>query len=584
MGGLISASVARLVASLKAAAGAGLVGFAQSGVGAAVRTALAKMREIEVSVTDFGAVEGGVVDIAPALNKAFQASKVMGIPCGTVKVPAGRWRVASLLDWDLGQNPVDAVLGDAAGTYRQFSLVCDGTLVFDAGAGIKVQRGYNPKFILKVEGGALADAALWMENEVVSPYFEIYGNMYQGTLFKTLGTTAGPGAKEGVKTLHGGFIVNQSCGQSLYLAGTSGLGHLDSVWDLTPTKGPELVDCWDFSIAHYENYTSTARSGGTFKVTRGGGHHFGTIAMGNRALPYMEIIEAIDIEIANLNLADTDKWQTGVVIRGGSVNIANVTCVGIDRGIVVGNGAFLTIGNLHAHHSGTALLLDYDAVRGGVSNVFVNVSNFVSKESWGTTDKGVRGVIVVAGGVTGGWLKIGGGGIVTGNYYGEPNVTVIDIQAEEAFTFAPSNFTVDPHNGPNSLAVKYSRSLMASNCQFSGAVFDSRLGLLFSDDGRTVMYPAVESPMVAGYEYDNLSKKKIRVHQPVLLTPTAAAQATAEAYVDFGAGYMPVGTLSAPKNAAQSAGALNFEIPVGARYKVLMTNAATVAPTTAYTL
>lgn len=557
--------------------------FMQLGADSTKRPIVEKLREIEMSITDKGAVEGGIVDAAPALNAAFQALKRNGIACGTIKVPAGRWRVGSLLDWDLVQNPVDAVLGDPAGTYRQFSLICEGTLVFDAGAGIKIQRGYNPKFILKAEGGAAEDALLLMENEVIAPYFEIYGNHYLGTLFKTLGTTVS-GAKEGVKSLHGGRIVNQSCGQSLYIAGTSGTGHLDSVWDLTPTKGPELVNCWDFSIAHFENYTSVSRPGGTFKITGGGGHHFGTIALGNRANPYMDIYEAIDIEIANLNLADTNQANLGLVVRGGSVNIGNLTGVGCDRVIVAGNGASVNISNLHAHNSGSAILIDHDAERSGPANAYISVGQFLAKETYGSTiPGGIRSTIFVSPQIMDGWLTIAGGGILTGNLFGNENATIIDVQADEKFWFGPSNFTVYPHNGINSCAVKHGRSLRPAACYFAETVFESTELLVFSQDGRTIRSSSIPSPMVPGEIYTNGTGKALHIFQPVVLSPTGADQATVTAEVDFGAGFLATDIVAIQKGGPVTASGVSFDVPVDARYRIAATNATATTPTYGYT-
>ena len=62
-----------------------LVTFVQAGLGAVVRTAQAKMRDI-VSVKDFGAVGDGVADDTAAIQAALTASDGVYVPPGTYKI------------------------------------------------------------------------------------------------------------------------------------------------------------------------------------------------------------------------------------------------------------------------------------------------------------------------------------------------------------------------------------------------------------------------------------------------------------------------------------------------------------------
>ena len=68
-----------------ASAGAGLVGYRQSGTGASGRTVLSKLRDF-VSVKDFGAVGDGVTDDSAAIQAAVTAARTVHVPSGTYVV------------------------------------------------------------------------------------------------------------------------------------------------------------------------------------------------------------------------------------------------------------------------------------------------------------------------------------------------------------------------------------------------------------------------------------------------------------------------------------------------------------------
>lgn len=83
------------LATLAASTGAGLVGFIQSGTGAVARTVQAKLREIEVNVTDFGAASGASVTVN---NAGFAAAiaEVQARGGGIVNVPVGQFDVTTI--------------------------------------------------------------------------------------------------------------------------------------------------------------------------------------------------------------------------------------------------------------------------------------------------------------------------------------------------------------------------------------------------------------------------------------------------------------------------------------------------------
>lgn len=77
--------------------GAGLIGFIQSGIGAIVRTIMAKLRESK-SFYDFGAVGDGVADDTAAVKAALADHLLTGVPLVT---GAGRFKVSAQIAVDV---------------------------------------------------------------------------------------------------------------------------------------------------------------------------------------------------------------------------------------------------------------------------------------------------------------------------------------------------------------------------------------------------------------------------------------------------------------------------------------------------
>lgn len=107
------------LSDLAAPAGAGLVGFQQSGAGAVARTMQDKAREV-VSVKDFGAVGDGVTDDTAAFSAAAATGR-------TVRVPSGTWLLASATStgaWIVERGAIISGLpnaGTAGGGMRDLS-------------------------------------------------------------------------------------------------------------------------------------------------------------------------------------------------------------------------------------------------------------------------------------------------------------------------------------------------------------------------------------------------------------------------------------------------------------------------------
>jgi parallel beta-helix repeat protein len=142
---------------LAAASGSSIVGFQQAGLGAVIRTTLAKLREI-VSVKDFGAVGDGVVDDTAAIQAALDAVSGSG---GVVVIPPSSsfYKVTNsiypksnttiigygaelrnttanvfVMVWALGQPGVANYLTDIS--VYGLTVDCNGTFIDCTGSGI----------------------------------------------------------------------------------------------------------------------------------------------------------------------------------------------------------------------------------------------------------------------------------------------------------------------------------------------------------------------------------------------------------------------------------------------------------------
>ncbi|GFM29278.1 hypothetical protein [Novosphingobium sp. PY1] len=94
--GSIFSNLQVFVSKILSSAGTAIIGFAQAGVGAVLRSLEAKLREISVSVTDFGADNTGAIDASTAVLAAVTALIAAG--GGFLDFPAGDYLLESRVD------------------------------------------------------------------------------------------------------------------------------------------------------------------------------------------------------------------------------------------------------------------------------------------------------------------------------------------------------------------------------------------------------------------------------------------------------------------------------------------------------
>lgn len=160
----------KTAADLASGPGASFLGFLQGGVGAVARTVEAKLREADLSVPDFGAAGTGMVDDAPAIQRALDAAVSLSLATGRrVTLPHGNFLINSTLKITRGGaqlvgDGMTLIAGTAGMTMLQIGSNV-APLAFAQNVGIEG---------VWFDGKSLATSALRIENNYVSTYKNIY--------------------------------------------------------------------------------------------------------------------------------------------------------------------------------------------------------------------------------------------------------------------------------------------------------------------------------------------------------------------------------------------------------------------------
>lgn len=147
-----------LAKQLLSSVGSSIVGFIQDGVGAILRTTQDKLREIEVSVTDFGADPTGVADSTAAFQKAvdyFQGKSAgYNSPFFTITVPPGTYKIAGPVNIAFSSNVL------------QLCIESKGARLVGGGAniGLNFNNGGYRNIIRKLEFTNFSTAILYKTN------------------------------------------------------------------------------------------------------------------------------------------------------------------------------------------------------------------------------------------------------------------------------------------------------------------------------------------------------------------------------------------------------------------------------------
>ena len=144
----IVSEFATFKAALAAATTPALLGFRQDGIGAVLRTMLAKARET-VSVLDFGAVGDGIADDTDAIQKAITFCQLMR---RALYLPPGTYKVTDTLEIVGINNDPMTLTGDRNAPMQQGSL--------GPSAIIRWEGGAKPVFHLGVSGSTIEGFAV----------------------------------------------------------------------------------------------------------------------------------------------------------------------------------------------------------------------------------------------------------------------------------------------------------------------------------------------------------------------------------------------------------------------------------------
>ena len=230
---------AGIASALAASAGAALVGFLQSGTGAVARTADAKLKDLALSVKDFGAAGDDVADDTAAIQATFAAASASGkavyIPAGTYKITGltltgdqnefcifgdgRRETILKLYTASTATYALDYSLGDNSSAIgfrlSNIGITCNG--------GAAMGRGI--RFLTTATNSAFSQCELdniRIQNCTEGVY--LYGVVYMST-FRNITITGVAAAGRGWNTLGIGGQVIYNTFQDLEVTGVEAAGY-----------------------------------------------------------------------------------------------------------------------------------------------------------------------------------------------------------------------------------------------------------------------------------------------------------------------------------------------------------------------
>jgi Pectate lyase superfamily protein/Chaperone of endosialidase len=262
-----------LAAALAASAGAGLLGWIQTGVGAVFRWVRDKLLE-SLSVKDFGAVGDGVANDTAAIQSALTHGALTGravfVPAGTYKITAalvvntGAYSTGAILFGE-GRNSIISQVGIGEdgikfsttqflqnSGIRDLSVVCSAT----AGHCINIVYGCTTCFFTNLELKSNNPVKACIYGNYTAFGGGVYDTKFSGGNYYLAG--GGAATEAGVRFIAKGTIVNENLFENLrcYNAGLLQFFHITTV------TAPNI---WLINNS-WKNIN--------FEVCKGGGFHF----------------------------------------------------------------------------------------------------------------------------------------------------------------------------------------------------------------------------------------------------------------------------------------------------------------------
>lgn len=266
-----------------------------------------------------------------------------------------------------------------AGTYNGNMCGVIGSYKLSNGGGFDFVSCYAPYINVTITDGGgnvvntitpeTSATAIRMEGDVIAPEFHIVGFKYGGYLFGTYGVYNSV-TMPGVQSMKKGSIAAfNGEGGAFYIANTTGFGRIESVWEETVTKGSSIVNAFDVSIEHYENYIETSGEGVLY--IKGSAGHFTGLYTGAWGQPQVKIFDStIDID-KHLCIGGTNGVQTqenyAMDIGNSFVSIRTSNLSKNGAGFRVGFNSVVSFGFLNALFSNQVLQITNTQTYDGTS-------------------------------------------------------------------------------------------------------------------------------------------------------------------------------------------------------------------------